>query len=85
MPTYDYICNACGHEFEQMQSMSDEPLKICPSCEKDEVVRKISGGTGVIFKGSGFYKTDYADKKETKPTPPKPTSGGCCSGGCCNH
>lgn len=84
MPTYDYVCQACGLEFEKMQSMSDEPLKTCPECGKDEVKRKISGGTGVIFKGSGFYKTDYADKKQTKPETPK-TSGSCCSGGCCDH
>jgi len=85
MPTYDYVCNGCRHEFEKFQSMSDDVLKTCPDCGKDEVVRKISGGTGVIFKGSGFYKTDYADKKETKPAEPKANKS-CCSGGCgCGH
>ena len=71
MPTYDYICENCGHEFEHFQSMSSEPLKTCPKCGKDRVVRKISGGTGLIFKGSGFYITDYTNKKSstTSPTP----------------
>ena len=84
MPTYDYVCNSCGYEFEKFQSMSDDVIKTCPECAKDEVVRKISGGTGVIFKGSGFYKTDYADKKVTKPAAPKENKS-CCSDGCCGH
>ncbi len=66
MPTYDYVCKACGHCFEQMQSISADPIDQCPKCNEHKVVRKISGGTGLIFKGSGFYKTDYADK-EKKP------------------
>lgn len=85
MPTYDYVCNACGHEFEKFQSMSDEPIKTCPSCGKDEAVRKISGGTGVIFKGSGFYKTDYADKPAAKPADSKPANSCSCSSGTCSH
>ena len=57
MPTYEYECKTCGHNFEVFQSMSDPALKDCPECGK-EVRRLIFGGTGVIFKGSGFYVTD---------------------------
>lgn len=60
MPTYEYGCKACGHRFEEFQSMSEEPIRVCPSCEKESVERLVSGGAGLIFKGSGFYITDYA-------------------------
>lgn len=59
MPTYEYICNACGHEFEKFQSITAAPIKDCPTCKKKKVERKISVGAGFIFKGSGFYETDY--------------------------
>ncbi len=59
MPTYEYICSACGHEFEKFQSMSAAPIKACPVCGKKKAQRKISVGAGFIFKGSGFYETDY--------------------------
>ncbi len=59
MPTYDYRCNACGHEFEQFQSMKDKALKKCPECAKNALERLIGLGGGIIFKGSGFYETDY--------------------------
>lgn len=58
MPTYEYYCTACGHEFELFQKMTDAPRKRCPRCGR-KVVRKIGAGAGVIFKGSGFYGTDY--------------------------
>jgi len=61
MPHYDYQCEKCGNTFEVFQSMTEEPLKICPAC-KGSLKRLISGGAGIIFKGSGFYKTDYAKK-----------------------
>ncbi|MCL2380329.1 MAG: zinc ribbon domain-containing protein [Treponema sp.] len=57
MPTYGYECKSCGHTFDVFQSMADEPLKTCPSCGK-AIRRLINGGTGVIFKGGGFYVTD---------------------------
>jgi len=57
MPTYEYECKECSHNFEAFQAMSDEPLKTCPKCGK-EIRRLIFGGAGVIFKGSGFYVTD---------------------------
>lgn len=61
MPTYDYECDKCGHRFEKFQKMADEPLKQCPKC-KGKVHRLIGGGSGIIFKGSGFYETDYKKK-----------------------
>ena len=72
MPTYEYYCTSCGFEFEEFQSIASEPLSICPKCNK-EVKRKISGGTGLIFKGSGFYITDYKNKKSSKRTASKST------------
>ena len=58
MPTYDYECRSCGHSFEAFQSMSEDPLTQCPECGKNELRRLIGGGTGIIFKGSGFYIND---------------------------
>lgn len=58
MPNYDYRCSDCGNEFEIFQKMSEDPLKECPKCG-GKVKRLISGGTGIHFKGSGFYITDY--------------------------
>jgi putative FmdB family regulatory protein len=59
MPTYEYECDACGHAFERLQRMTDPAVRKCPSCGRLKVRRLISGGAGVIFKGSGFYETDY--------------------------
>ena len=69
MPTYEYVCPKCDHAFEQFQSMNDAPLKKCPKCKKTGVKRLIGGGAGLIFKGTGFYITDYRSegyKKEAK-------------------
>lgn len=69
MPTYDYACDACGHTFEEFQSMSAKPLRKCPECGKLKLKRLIGTGAGVIFKGSGFYETDYRSdsyKKDAK-------------------
>jgi putative FmdB family regulatory protein len=70
MPTYEYICETCGHQFEQFQRISAKPLKVCPEelCaqkpwRKGKVKRAITAGAGVIFKGSGFYATDYRSEK----------------------
>ena len=78
MPTYDYRCEACGHEFEILQKMSDDRLKTCPECSKDSLKRLLGTGAGILFKGSGFYETDYRsssykkDKsKDTKKTEKK--------------
>ena len=64
MPTYDYICNDCEKIYEYFQSMSDAPIRECPECKKNSLRRVISGGTGLIFKGSGYYLTDYKNKKK---------------------
>lgn len=70
MPTYEYVCSKCGHEFEKFQSIADKPLSVCPEdlCAKKKwgrgrVKKKISAGAGLIFKGSGFYITDYRSDK----------------------
>ena len=61
MPTYDYKCDACGHTFEKVQSIKADALKKCPECGKQKLRRLIGAGGGLIFKGSGFYITDYRD------------------------
>lgn len=63
MPTYEYVCRGCGHELEAFQRMSEDALTDCPECEKPELKRKIGRGAGIIFKGGGFYETDFKDKK----------------------
>ena len=77
MPTYDYKCEACGHRFEKFQSITAAPIKKCPECGKNKVKRLISSGAGLIFKGSGFYITDY--RSEGYKSAAKAESGG--SGG----
>lgn len=78
MPTYEYICAKCGHELEAFQSMKEAPLTKCPSCRKAGLKRKIGGGAGLIFKGTGFYITDYkqkpAEKKEAAAPAKTPAS-----------
>ena len=74
MPTYEYKCDACGNEFERFQSITAEPIKRCPKCGKNKVRRLIGTGAGLIFKGSGFYITDYRDKSYTDKA--KAESGG---------
>ena len=73
MPTYEYVCAKCDHELEAFQSMNDAPLKKCPACKRSTLRRKIGGGAGLIFKGTGFYITDYkktsGGKKESGDTP----------------
>jgi putative FmdB family regulatory protein len=61
MPTYEYVCTKCHHHFEAFQSIVSQPLTVCPVC-KGHLERLISGGAGLIFKGSGFYETDYKKK-----------------------
>lgn len=63
MPTYEYSCKNCGHELESFQRMSEDPLIDCPSCDTPSLKRKIGIGAGIIFKGGGFYETDFKDKK----------------------
>jgi len=76
MPTYEYVCDACDHEFEEFQSIKADALKKCPECKKNKLRRLIGTGAGIIFKGSGFYETDYRSdsyKKDQKAdSEPKP-------------
>lgn len=65
MPTYEYKCTECGHQFEKLQSMKDEPLSECPEC-KGKLKRLIGAGAGLIFKGTGFYITDYKNNSPHK-------------------
>jgi putative FmdB family regulatory protein len=77
MPTYEYHCDACDHHFDEFQSMSDPVLKKCPQCKKQKLRRLFGTGAAVLFKGSGFYETDYrsesyksaakADQESSKP------------------
>ena len=78
MPTYDYLCSGCGHAFEKFQSITASPSKKCPECKKMKLQRLIGAGAGVIFKGTGFYETDYrsktyTDAKSKAETKPKET------------
>ena len=82
MPTYEYKCDACGHAFDEFQSFKDEPLKTCPTCHADSLRRLFGTGAAILFKGSGFYETDYrsegyqkaakADSEAGKPATDKP-------------
>lgn len=71
MPTYEYVCDSCEHRFERFQKISDEPVKTCPECGKRKARRIISPGAGLLFKGPGFYATDYR-----KGPPPDAREGG---------
>ncbi len=59
MPTYEYVCDACAHSFDEFQTFSDEPLTKCPACGKKRLRRLFGTGSAILFKGSGFYQTDY--------------------------
>jgi putative FmdB family regulatory protein len=77
MPTYDYACDACEHEFEIFEPISAEPQKKCPKCKKPKLRRLFGAGAGLIFKGSGFYQTDYRSesyKKAAEAEKPKTES-----------
>jgi putative FmdB family regulatory protein len=85
MPTYEYVCRACGYEFEEFQSIKADPIAVCPKCRKKKVERKIGLGGAVIFKGGGFYETDYrsesyksgedAEKKAREPAKEAASAG----------
>ena len=96
MPTYDYVCDGCGHAFELFQSMTDAVKKTCPECKKKKLRRLIGAGGAIMFKGTGFYKTDYRSESYKKGAAAdtggkseggkpaesgKPTGGGGKSGG----
>lgn len=74
MPTYDYVCDACNHEFEEFQSITEPVLRKCPECKKPKLRRLFGTGAAVVFKGSGFYQTDYRSdsyKKGAEKEKPK--------------
>ncbi|MCF7974476.1 MAG: zinc ribbon domain-containing protein [Phycisphaerae bacterium] len=80
MPTYEYKCDHCEHAFDMFQSITAEPVKKCPQCKKPKIRRLIGTGAGIIFKGSGFYETDYrsdgykkAAEKDKKAPEAKPS------------
>ena len=66
MPTYDYECDACGHSWELFQKITDEPVKKCPECNKKKARRLFGTGAAIVFKGSGFYQTDYRSESYKK-------------------
>lgn len=74
MPTYEYECRRCGHQFEKFQSIMAAPVKTCPTC-RGRVKRLVSGGAGIIFKGTGFYETDYKRAKPPSPSPAPASPG----------
>ena len=81
MPTYEYICDACQFEFEKFQSIKADAITLCPECGKEQVRRKISTGAGILFRGGGFYETDYrsagyneAKKKDSGDAKPETKS-----------
>jgi putative FmdB family regulatory protein len=78
MPTYDYACRACDHTWDEFQSIKASPTRKCPKCGKLKAERQISPGAGFLFKGSGFYITDYRSDsyKKSAAAETKPTSGG---------
>jgi putative FmdB family regulatory protein len=80
MPTYDYVCRACEHRFEHFQSMQEAPLRKCPECGKPRLQRLIGAGAGILFKGSGFYETDY--KRKSPPSTEGAKPGGTDGQGC---
>lgn len=85
MPTYDYRCDGCAHEFEMFQSIKDDPIKKCPQCGKRRLRRLIGPGGAIMFKGSGFYLTDYRSesykKRASEDKPPAEKSPPASAGG----
>jgi putative FmdB family regulatory protein len=75
VPTYDYVCDGCGHAFELFQSITEEAQKKCPKCKKQKLRRLFGTGAAIVFKGSGFYKTDYrSDSYKKREAADKPAS-----------
>jgi putative FmdB family regulatory protein len=75
MPTYDYRCNQCQHSLEIQQKITEDPIKLCPQCGHETLRRGPGGGIGLLFKGNGFYKTEYAS---SRPVETDPTKAPCC-------
>lgn len=94
MPTYEYRCDSCSHEFEEFQYIKDAPLTKCPECGKKKLRRLIGGGAAIMFRGNGFYQTDYrsdsyrkaakADSAPKAEPTPAPSCKGCAAAKECN-
>jgi len=90
MPTYEYHCDACDHNFDEFQSMSEAPLKKCPQCKKPKLRRVFGTGAAILFRGSGFYETDYRSEsykqaaKADKEAASKASTGGTDATPCAN-
>ena len=80
MPTYDYLCDGCGHQFELFQSIKDDAQKKCPECKKLKLRRLIGAGAAIVFKGSGFYQTDYRSDSYKKAAKADSSNGDSSSG-----
>jgi putative FmdB family regulatory protein len=76
MPTYDYVCDECGHEFEAYESIMSQPQSDCPECKRPKLRRKIGPGAAILFKGSGFYQTDYRSDSYKKSAEADKSSNG---------
>ncbi len=74
MPTYNYRCKECQFEFEELQRMTEASLTLCPSCDKEALIRMIGSGAGLMFKGSGYYQTDYKKVGSDSSPAPKPAT-----------
>jgi putative FmdB family regulatory protein len=87
MPTYDYVCNACDHRFELFQSITAKPARKCPVCGRLKLRRLIGPGAAIVFKGSGFYQTDYRSESYRKgaEAETKPHAGGNSDGKASKH
>jgi putative FmdB family regulatory protein len=82
MPTYDYECSACEHRFEHFQKITDDPLAVCPKCKRKKLIRLFGTGAAVVFKGSGFYQTDYrSESYKRAASSDQAGSGGKAEGG----
>ncbi|MBM4165443.1 MAG: zinc ribbon domain-containing protein [Ignavibacteria bacterium] len=75
MPTYHYRCKKCSHEFEELQKMSDDALTYCPECETNSLSRIIGSGAGLLFKGNGYYQTDYKKNSTSESVKKKSDTG----------
>lgn len=75
MPTYDYICDQCAHEFEAFESIKADPQKVCPQCHAETLRRKLGPGAAILFKGSGFYQTDYRSESYKKAAKAEKSTG----------
>jgi len=80
MPTYDYVCDECGHEFEAFESITAQPRTDCPECTRPRLRRKIGPGAAILFKGSGFYQTDYRSESYKKAAEAEKSSGQAATG-----